>query len=143
MQDYVNYFYKKLRQIIAQQQKVRSRALFLLPELPLYSCWVVLYSCCILLYSFCLELSCVLIVLCHVVPSCTRVVLCWLVLLLVLCRVVLVLSRLVLVLCCVGSYCYSCSFLDQIYVLLFYCIIMNTEQTSKNIFTYKLFYSFT
>ena len=54
-----------------------SRALFLLPELPLYSCWVVLCSRCVVL-------SCVLLVLSRVVTRvvscCTRVVSCWLVL---------------------------------------------------------------
>ena len=42
---------------------MRSRALFLLLELPLYLCWVVLYSCCIVL-------SCVVLMLCFVVSCC-------------------------------------------------------------------------
>ena len=38
-------------------------ALFLLPELPLYSCWTVSHSCCIVLYSCCLVLCRVVLVL--------------------------------------------------------------------------------
>ena len=60
-----------------------SKALFLLPKLPLYSCWVVLYSCCVVLYSCCLMLCRVVLVLCRVISCCTRVVSCCLVLLLV------------------------------------------------------------
>ena len=67
-----------------------SRVLSLLPQLPLYSCWVVLHSFSVVLYSCCL-------VLYSFVSYCTRVV--------------LVLSRVVLVLSCVVSCClllYSC-----------------------------------
>ena len=96
---------------MVQLQKVRSRALHLLPELPLYSCWVVFYSCCVVLYSCCLVLSRVVLVLCRVISCCTRVVSCCL--LLYSCCVVL--SRFVLVLCRVVLCCYTCSFLDQIF----------------------------
>ena len=85
-------FLKEIKKIyIVQWQNERSRALFLLPKLPLYSCWILLYSCCFVLYSFYLLLC-----------SCS----------LVLCRVVLVLSCVAS--CCtrVVSCCYSCSFLD-------------------------------
>ena len=57
---------------------MRSRVLFLLPKLPLYSCWVVLHSCCVVLYSCCLVLysCCVVLYSCCVVLSrvVTRVV---------------------------------------------------------------------
>ena len=62
---------------------MRCRALFLLPKLPLYSCWVmlylcciVLYSCCVVLYSCCVVLYSCCVVLCRVVSCCTRVVSC-------------------------------------------------------------------
>ena len=102
-----------------------SRALFLLPKLPLYSCWAVWYSCCIIysyclvFYSCCLVLYRVVLVLCRIVSCCTRVVLCWLVLLLVLSCVVSRCTRVMscyLVLCRNSSCCYSCSFLDWIFI---------------------------
>ena len=65
-----------------------SKALFMLPELPLYSYWIMLYSCCLVFYSCCFVLS-------RVASCCTRVV---------------VLSR-------VSLCCYSCSFLDYIFFL--------------------------
>ena len=49
---------------------MRSRALFLLPELPLSSCWVVLYSYCVVLYSCCLVLYSCCVVLSRVVLVC-------------------------------------------------------------------------
>ena len=94
---YAILFLKKLRKYIVQQQKVRSRALFLLSELPFYSCCVVLYSCCVVLYSCCLVLySC-----CVFLYSCYTCV--------VSCCVVLCFNSIV-------SCCYSCSFLQQIVV---------------------------
>ena len=58
-----------------------SKALFMLPELPLYSYWIMLYSCCLVFYSCCF-------VLCRVASCCTRVVSCYLVLACVVTRVV-------------------------------------------------------
>ena len=63
-----------------------SRALFLLPEVPLYSCWVVLtrvvsnytrvVSRCLVFYSCCLMLCRVVLLLCSVVSCCTHVMSC-------------------------------------------------------------------
>ena len=58
-----------------------SKALFMLPELPLYSYWIMLYSCCLVFYSCCFVLS-------RVASCCTRVVSCYLVLACVVTRVV-------------------------------------------------------
>ena len=65
-----------------------SKALFMLPELPLYSYWMMLYSCCLVFYSRYFVVSC-----CIVLYSCC-----------------VVLSR-------VSLCCYSFSFLDYIFFL--------------------------
>ena len=87
-------FLKYVKKIYSSVTKTMwNRALFLLPELILYSCWVLLYSCCLVFYSCCL-------VLCRVELVLVRVVTCYL----VLCCVVLVLHRVIsccLVLACV------------------------------------------
>ena len=50
-----------------------SKALFMLPELPLYSYWMMLYSCCLVFYSRYFVVSCcivlrrVVLVLCRVI----------------------------------------------------------------------------
>ena len=71
-------FLKKTENI-SSVTKLRSRALFFLPQVSLYSCWVALYSCCFLSYCFvfylCFVVLChVLFVLCHVDLCCFRVV---------------------------------------------------------------------
>ena len=96
-------FLKKLRKYIVQYKKMWSRALFCLPELPLYGpCYT------------------------HAVSRFTRVVLCFTHV--VSCCVVsysccVVLSRAVLVLRCVGSCCYSCCLLLCRILLVLSCVV--------------------
>ena len=56
-------FLEDIKKTNSSVTKVQSKALFLLPELPLYSHWVVLHSCCVVLYSCCLMLCRVVLVL--------------------------------------------------------------------------------
>ena len=64
-------FLKKTENI-SSVTKLRSRALFFLPQVSLYSCWVALYSCCFL--SYCFVLFRVLLVFCRIVSCFIRVV---------------------------------------------------------------------
>ena len=67
--------FKGLKNITCRTiKKVRSRALFLMPKLPLCLCWVVLYSCCTRVILCCTRaVSCctrVIFVLCRVASCC-------------------------------------------------------------------------
>ena len=102
------------RKYIVQKQKVQSRTLFLLLELPMYSYWVVLcssgvvlYLCCLMLYSYRLVLPRVLLILCCFITS-DLLVLPYI----VSCSTPVVSCYLVLYSCCVAWCCYLCSFLD-------------------------------
>ena len=103
-------FLKEIKKIYSSVTKSARRVLFLLPKLPLYSCWVVLHSCCVVLYSCCTR---IVSYRTRVVLCCTRVTSCYVVLYsccLMLSRVVIVLRRVVscctrVVSCCLVLLC--------------------------------------